>query len=305
MCPASDTEENKMRNFIIGTDWWSDCDDAVAMRLLIRAAKAKQINILGIGINACMEHSVTSLEGYLNIEKADETAIGIDLEAVDYGGITPYQERLSHFAKKYKSNSDAEDAMRLYRRLLAESEESVEIIEIGFQQVLANLLESPGDDISPESGLELVKRKVSKIWVMAGKWDMDGEKENNFCRTPRSRLAGEIFCRLCPVPVTFLGWEIGYEVLTGSKLAEDDILHKVLCDHGSAKGRHSWDPMLVLMAIEGDEEKAGYKAVTGTATVEADTGANHFEERADGLHKYVIKAKPDSYYADAIDELIG
>mgnify|MGYP003296410011 CR=1 FL=1 len=29
--------------------------------------------------------------------------------------------------------------------------------------------------------MELVKEKVSKLWVMAGKWDADGEKENNFC----------------------------------------------------------------------------------------------------------------------------
>ena len=30
-----------MRKFILGTDWWSDCDDAVAIRLLVK--------VLGIG----------------------------------------------------------------------------------------------------------------------------------------------------------------------------------------------------------------------------------------------------------------
>lgn len=26
-----------MRNFILGTDWWTDCDDVVAIRILVRA----------------------------------------------------------------------------------------------------------------------------------------------------------------------------------------------------------------------------------------------------------------------------
>ena len=29
-----------MKNFILGTDWWTDCDDAVALRLLTRAVKS-------------------------------------------------------------------------------------------------------------------------------------------------------------------------------------------------------------------------------------------------------------------------
>lgn len=51
--------------------------------------------------------------------------------------------------------------------------------------MISAVLESGGDDISEKSGLELVKEKVSKIWVMAGKWNKDGEKENNFCRTQK------------------------------------------------------------------------------------------------------------------------
>ena len=43
-----------MRKMILGTDWWTDCDDAVAMRLLARAVKAGEVSLLGIGINACM-----------------------------------------------------------------------------------------------------------------------------------------------------------------------------------------------------------------------------------------------------------
>jgi len=54
-----------MRNMILGTDWWTDCDDAVAVRLVCRAVKEQKIRLLGVGINACMEYSVASLKGFL------------------------------------------------------------------------------------------------------------------------------------------------------------------------------------------------------------------------------------------------
>ena len=53
-------------------------------------------------------------------------------------------------------------------------------MEIGFLQAVAALFESTADDISEKSGLELVHEKVSKFWVMAGKWDKDGEKREQF-----------------------------------------------------------------------------------------------------------------------------
>ncbi len=293
-----------MRNIILGTDWWTDCDDAVAIRMLARAHKSGEITIKGIGINACMEHSVTSLEGFLNTEDVYDIPIGIDLDATDFGGKPPYQKNLSKFSKKYRSNGDADDAVKLYRRLLAESDEPLEIIEIGYLQLLANVLESEPDDISPKSGIELIKEKVSKIWVMAGKWDEDFGKENNFARNARSRNAGHIFCNKCPVAVTFLGWEAGVDVITGDNLGKDDILYRVLCDHGSGNGRSSWDPMLCLMAIIGDESDAGYDVVCGTASVDIESGANHFLADNNGLHKYVVKKKDNEYYKTAINERI-
>ena len=258
-----------MRSFILGTDWWTDCDDAVALRILARAHKRGKIRIKGIGINGCMEHSVTSLEGFINTEGVDDIPLGIDLDATDFGGNPPYQKRLTQYSKNYTSNDDAENAVRLYRRLLAESTERIEIIEIGYLQVISAVLASEGDDISPMTGLELIKEKVSKIWVMAGKWDENPGRENNFARNELARLAGSYFCESCPVPVTFLGWEVGYDVITGENLDKDDVLYEVLADHGSVYGRMSWDPMLVLLALIGDENKAGYSVVTVKAAVNA------------------------------------
>ncbi len=293
-----------MRNFILGTDWWTDCDDAVALRMLARAHKAGEICLKGVGINACMEYSVASLEGFLNAEGVRDIPIGIDLEGTDFRGKPPYQERLAALSEEYHSNTDAADAVRLYRQILSDSTEQIEIVEIGFLQVIANVLKSGPDDLSPLNGIDLVKEKVSKIWVMAGKWDEPDGKENNFERNARSRVAGSYFCEFCPVPVTFLGWEIGWDVVTGGILKEGDILRQVLVDHKSYNGRSSWDPMLALMAIVGDEETAGYDVVRGTARVDAESGANNFEVSENGKHAYVVKNRDNEFYVDMIHQRI-
>lgn len=293
-----------MKSIILGTDWWTDCDDVVALRLITRHIQQGKLKLLGVGINACMEHSVASLKGFLRADGVENVPIGIDLDATDFGGDTRYQKRLAEEWCPEESNKDATDAVRLYRQILAEATEPIEIVEIGFLQVIASVLKSRADDISPKSGRELISKKVSKIWVMAGKWDADGEKEHNFCRNARSRVAGKEFCELCPVPVTFLGWEIGYGVLTGGELDKGDHLYRAMVDHGSVNGRHSWDPMLVLLAIIGDEEKAGYDMVTGFASVDADTGANHFVVDPKGLHKYVVKRFNNDYYKDKINQML-
>lgn len=294
-----------MRNFILGTDWWSDCDDAVAVRMLARAAKKQEIRLLGIGINACMTYSAASLCGFLRAEGLYDIPLGLDAAGTDFTGIPSYQKRLADTYCPDGSNADAEDAVRLYRRLLAAADGPVEILEIGFLQVITAVRNSPADDLSPKTGLELVREKVSKLWVMGGKWDGAGETEHNFCLNPRARTAASDFCKHCPVPVTFLGWEVGWDVITGSTLSACDPLHGVLKDHGSENGRSSWDPMLILLALIGDEAAAGYDTVTGYARVDPKDGANFFTENPSGPHRYVIKNQENAFYRDAIDRRIS
>jgi len=291
------------RTFIVGTDWWTDCDDAVAMRLLVRAAKKGEIHIAGIVMNACMEHSVTSLDGFLTREGFDDVPIGIDLAACDFSGRPTIQHRLAPFASRYRCNEDAEDGVQLYRRLLAAAEGKVEMIEIGFLQVLAALLESGPDELSPLTGIELVRRKVEHVWVMAGKWDEAVGSEHNFNHGPRARWGGHVFCEKCPVPVTFLGFEIGVDVITGRSLGAD-VLHDVLMDHGSPNGRSSWDPMLALLAVTGDPEAEGYDAIRGYASVSAEDGSNTFTRDPKGQHRYVVRRHAPQWYEARIEPLI-
>ena len=294
-----------MRSFILGTDWGADCDDCVAVRVLCRMVKEGKAKLLGIGINCAKEHAYASMKAFLGKEGID-VPVGIDPRSHETDGWTwteNYQPRLAKLMPQL-SNKDAESAVRVYRRAIAEAEGKVEIMEIGFLQVLADFLRSGADDISPKTGYELCREKVEKIWSMAGRWDVDGGREFNIAWTPLSREGATYVVEKCPVPITFLGWEIGDSVITGDNLDHSDYLWQAMADHGYKEGRSSWDPMLVLLAIIGDEKEAGYAVVTGKARVDKETGKNYFRKNKNGKHKYVIKAKPDSYYQNAINEII-
>ena len=287
-----------MRNFILGTDWWTDCDDAVAVRLLCRAHRRGEIRFLGAGINACMDKSVASLSAFMTAEGCAEIPVGIDRVATDYGGRPPYQARLAALPHT-QEDATAEDAAELYIRLLRECAargECAEIVEIGFMQVIAEVIRREP---------ALFAETVSRVWMMAGKWDEDGGREHNFCKTERTRVPSAYFCEHCPVPVTYLGWEVGASVRVGGKLPEGDVLKQVLIDHGSAGGRSAWDPMTVFLALTGDAQKAGYRTVRGHASVEADTGKNHFVPDEGGRQEYVVKVMDDEWYRELLDKEIG
>jgi len=293
------------RPFLLGTDWWTDVDDVVALRVLARAHKAGLIRLKGVCINACLEYSCPSVDAFLRAEGLPGTPIGIDRAATGYGGKPPYQKRMAQSPGSHRSNADCVDAVRLYRQTMA-AEDSIEIAEIGFCQVLAAVLNSPPDDLSPLPGRELLRQKVRHIWSMAGKWDdPDGGYEYNLSNTQPNCRAASDFYGSCPVPVTFLGFEVGLHVLTGDVLkGRDDLLAHALRDHGSENGRHSWDPMLALLAIAGDPEKAGYSAVRGQAKIDPADGKNRWVPDEQGNQRYVVKTRPDSFYRDAINAMI-
>lgn len=284
-----------MRKFILGTDWWTDCDDAAAVKILADAAVRGEIELLGAGINACMEYSVSSLVNFLRMNGLNGVPVGIDKAATDFGGTPRYQKRLAEYSDNLPGNDSAPDAADLYIKLIGDSTEPVEIIEIGFPQVLANAM---------KKAPEIFEKKVTKIWMMAGKWDEENGLEHNFANAKRASTAANYVCGHCPVPITFLGFEVGESVIVGGKLDRETPLYGVFADHGSENGRCAWDPMLALTAIIGDEEKAGYKLIKGTASVNAETGENNFTPDVNGKHGYVVKAFPDSYYADMIDSLL-
>ena len=316
--------QNKNRRILLGTDWWTDCDDVAALRMMCRMAKRGVWTPDGVILNAAAPYAAASLLAILRDEGFGDVPVGIDIAADDFGGRPPYQYAVAKKAgavaadttpgtlgtpgtpgRPIPENAALVNGVTLYRQMLAcAADGSMELLEIGYLQVLAALLSSPPDECSPLDGIALVKTKVRRIWCMAGNWQEGGHgKENNFCRNARARRAAHAVLRDCPVPVTFLGWEVGATVIAHPKEDPDDLVRIAFEAHSSPDGRSAWDPLLVLLAahdVSGIHD-AGFRAVSGRASVDAETGENFFEVKPGGSHAYVIKTMPDAWYEKQVD----
>lgn len=294
-------EGKKPVNIIHGTDWWTDCDDVAAMRILCRAHNENLINIKCVCADAVGRFTADSIDAFMKSEGV-EVPIGVDKSYSADDSRCRYQIALSK-QPHTRTNADCPDGYKLYRQILWESEEKCQITEVGFPQIIHQLMISEPDEICPLNGMELVRQKVEKIWMMAGDWRNKVHKEYNVVATKAGFEAMKFILDESPVPVECLGFEVGESVITGQNLKDGDLLKEAFRDHGSVHGRCSWDPMLVLLAIIGDEEKAGYKKVSGKAFVD-DEGYTIMNEQENGLHSYVIKAHEDKFYEDMINEII-
>ena len=289
---------------IFGTDWWSDCDDVAALAILLKAHKHGLIDLKAIGVNSVMKYSAPSLKAVCEQYDLGSIPIGLDSRAKRKGTLCLYQKALAAHCKSGFSNADCPEAFKLYRRALASLKEKAVVVDVGFPQIIMEVLRSQPDEISDLSGMQLVKNKVSEIILMGGRWDKPTGMEYNFCAYRLNRKAAAYLCEHCPVPLTFLGYEVGKDVITGGKTAPG-LVGTAYAAHFSANGRPSWDPMTALFAIVGNAEQAGYRKVQGKAAVDPKTGRNRFEAFDGGPHAYLVKTKEDSFYKKQIDDILG
>ena len=288
---------------IFGTDWWTDCDDAAALDILLKAHKYGLIELKAIGVSSVMRYSAPSVKAVCEAQGLGGVPIGLAARAKRKGVFCLYQKKLAAFCSPGFSNADCPEAYKLYRRALSRVRGKAVIVDVGFPQILMELLVSGPDEYSDLTGVRLVENKVSEVVVMGGRWDKKAGREYNFCAYKTNRAAAAYLCDHCPVPLTFLGYEAGRTVITGGKAAPG-LTGIAYNAHLSPRGRPSWDPMTVLFAVVGDAGKAGYRKVYGKAAVDPKTGVNSFAVSVGGQHAYLVKEKEDAFYKNQIDEIL-
>ena len=279
---------------IFDTDMGPDYDDAGAITLLYAFADSNKINVLATMASTKYEGVAGVLNVFNTYFKRPDMPIGIPksyaVEQRDWQHWT--DTLLDNYPHQIKKNSEAEDAVMLYRKLLAtQSDNSVTIITVGFLTNISNLLQSKPDKYSPLSGVDLVKKKVKKMVSMAGKFP-EGKEFNVFKDIEASQYAFTHF----PKPIYFCGFEIGEHIKCGLPLVHSDNIQNnptkdvfrisiPQADEDSA-GRKSWDEVTTLLAIS--DYKSYYSTKEGSIVV-AEDGSNTWNEK--GKNQYYFTDK--------------
>src|SRR5688572_959397 len=201
---------------IFDTDMGPDYDDVGALAMLHALADKGEIRLLATMASTKYEGVASILDILNTYFKRPDLPIGIPkgkaIETKDFQHWT--DTLLARYRRNIRFNSEAPDAVKLYRQLLAQQPDaSVTIVTVGFLTNIANLLQTRGDDYSPLNGVDLVRKKVKQLVSMAGKFP-SGSEFNVRMDAAAAKYTFENF----PAPVLYSGVEVGVRIKTGLPL---------------------------------------------------------------------------------------
>lgn len=220
---GADTETDaRPVKLIFDTDMGNDVDDVLALAVMHAMHSRGACELLAVTLTCPLPEAAPYIDALNTFYGRPDIPIGITPDAP----LAEAKSRYLHIAPRrdpdgrplHPSRFDAvkaPDSVALLRRVLAAAGDGeIVIVQTGFSTNLARLLDTPGDAVSPLTGLELVKRKVRLLSIMAGdfapvkpgrkphveynvKWDIPAAR----------KLAAE-----WPTPVWWSGFEVGMAV---------------------------------------------------------------------------------------------
>jgi len=257
-------------SIIFDTDIAPDYDDVGAMALLHAFADMGKAKILATMSSNAFETTAPTISVLNTYFNRPGIPIGITKTALPNKDCSQQwaQAIISKYPHAVKSNDEAMDAVKLYRKILSsQPDKSVTIVSVGFFTNLAGLLNSKSDEYSKLSGMALVKKKVKRLVSMAARIDKDGKSGYEFNVMVDAAASQKVFADW-PTPVTISGFEIGEKILTGIRLINNETIQNspvkdafqiALAKDNNKLGRNSWDETAVLVAVLGIEPYFGFR----------------------------------------------
>lgn len=286
---------------IFDTDMASDWDDVGAAAVLHALADNGEATIVAMGVSSKNAHAAACLDAINTYYGRGDIPIGA-LKGPGTGEKSRYTEAVAKaFPHDLASTAAAPDAVEVYRKALAaQPDGSVVFITVGYLTNARDLLQSKPDGYSPLSGADLVKKKVNR-WVCMG-LDIPKGREWNIHRDAPAAIAA---VRDWPTPITFSGFEIGREIMTGGRLRDMPPGSPIWLVYEKCDGRknhESWDQTAVLVAVRGPADLWDIHT-GGNAEILAD-GSNQWRDAPDRGQAYLVKKKSPAEVAAVIEALM-
>jgi pyrimidine-specific ribonucleoside hydrolase len=294
---------------IFDTDMGPDYDDVGAIALLHAFADSGKATILA----TMASNKYEGMAAVLNLFNTYFRRPGIPIGVPKGNGVNQRDGQhwtdsiLARYPHAVVRNEQAEDAVTLYRKVLAQQpDHSVVIITVGFLTNLSGLLQSEPDSYSALSGMELVRKKVRQLVSMAGKFP-EGWEFNVL----KDAMASQVVFASWPTPVLLSGFEIGVKIKCGLPLVADPaIQHDPVKDvfrisiplaAEDSAGRSSWDETAVLVGVCGYEP--WYTVRRGRMTVKPD-GSDVWGDDVAGGQEHLLEARPVAEVQAVINRLM-
>lgn len=290
------------KEIIIDVDMSTDVDDVCALSIACALDSLEVITLsaVGISVNSSDGTHIEALEGLLDSYNKKDVPIGTCTgEFID---TSPYWNTLSDYKIV---DHDIMNAVSLYRKILNDSNDYVDIVTTGFLTNISALLQSEPDNISSLSGMELVKEKCGQLYITGG--SMDNGYDSNFGFTEEAISSIKYVNDNWPLPICYLTNDSG-SMEVGDELQKVDIYRSdastnALYAFGADNGRAAWDPFAVYVCAYGSGKSGNirYKRIN---TIFYKDGTFLFEDNKEGRHYRAYRSLDDSNYEDRMESLL-
>ncbi|MDE5698406.1 MAG: hypothetical protein K2I96_13520 [Lachnospiraceae bacterium] len=297
----------RVSSVIIDTDFASDADDVVAVRLAMCFQDLGMLDVRGIALSTTYSRSPLAVyalctqDGYGNIPVAMDTS---------GNGVQVHTNYVDVMYDLPKNRTDYEQPVPMYRRILSASDTRVNIITLGFLQNIQGLMNSTPDQYSPLTGMELIAQKVDTIYIVGG--NSTGKPSFNFYWTGEKVIsAAKDVARNFPARVVFLQSDLSDDTFCGQLYStrdsrQRDIVTKALRANDQAGGVVAWDVFSVWCAVQdmnGGTESAFLTLEQGNQYV-SDTGATEWTASDTGRHYKMYKHVEGAYYSEIMNNML-
>lgn len=310
-----------MKKIIFDTDIGGDCDDVVALDLLLSAERTGDCELLGVTYSSDNEYAPAMIYAILKQHGRHKLPIG---KAYFPTGTKKHADNYSKPVADAFPDENAPtyentpSAVSVLRRLIVENGH-VTLVVTGFLTNIAALIKSEPDDISPLSGAELMREYVDEIALMACNFShMNGINPmpqalvgDNLNPVPEYNIvcdleAAKYTFENCPSTIVCSPFELGFKMISGKPLCEygagklpDSLALKAF---GAVDGRDSWDPATALYGVYGTQSNF-YRSAAGKITID-DGGISHFDTLHGGKH-YILECRaPQNEIGAQIDKIV-
>jgi inosine-uridine nucleoside N-ribohydrolase len=293
--------QNPVR-LIFDTDMGNDIDDALALAMIHSLESRGECELLAVTVTKDNRYSAPFIDLLNTFYGRGGIPVGVVRKGVTpedgsytRGVVQAQDGGRPRYPRKLNHGSEAPEAVGLLRKVLARQPDgSVALVQVGFSTNLARLLDSPPDEHSPLSGLDLVRQKVRLLSVMAGSFSAElaakGFGEYNV-KTHLEAARG-LFANW-PTPLVASGFEIGIALNYPARSIMEDyayVAHHPIREayelyQKMPYDRPTWDLTSVLYAVRPDH---GYFELSPPGRIVVlDDGKTRFDPTPDGLHRYL------------------
>lgn len=301
---------------IFDTDMRNDCDDVGALAILHALANKGEAEILAVvtNVKTLTNTAAGAVDAINTFYKRPNIPIGTYKEGEKYipARASIYTSQLKNeFLNNAELDDKMPDALTVYREVLSsQPDSSVVICSVGALSNLADLILSRPDSFSNLNGVDLIRKKVKKIVIMGGGFPRTHIPETNIRLDPSSSVT---VTNHWPGIITWLGFEVGLVIRSGSGLLKTDLhnpvrrafeLRPFMELRAIDLGKPSHDQVAVLIAVRGHESSLWNISPKGRVVVDSE-GNTEWKHHERGKHHYVSINSHPEYIENIIDDLMS